>query len=296
VTPFITANTDFYRIDTAFTVPRMTTADWRLNVHGAVDTPFQMGFDELVAMPAVERTITLTCVSNAVGGDLIGTARWQGVRIADVLARAGIRTGDGAPDCVLSTSVDGFTVTTPLAALVDGRDALLAYSMNGEPLPQEHGFPVRMVVPGLYGYVSATKWVVDLAVTRFDKVSAFWTERGWAERGPIKLSSRIDVPRPLEPTPAGQIAVAGVAWAQHVGIRSVQVQIDDGDWQDAEVSDAGTADTWRQWVFRWTAAAGEHLVRCRAIDADGTVQTAAVAPPVPDGSTGLDAVRVVVTV
>ncbi|WP_236007104.1 molybdopterin-dependent oxidoreductase [Nakamurella leprariae] len=296
---FITPNADFYRIDTAFTVPRMTTADWRLNVHGLVDSPFELTFDELVVMPSVERTITLTCVSNEVGGDLIGTARWQGVRIADVLARAGVRTADGpqgGPDCVLSTSVDGFTVTTPLQALTDGRDALLAYGMNGEPLPQEHGFPVRMVVPGLYGYVSATKWVVDLAVTRFERVSAFWSDRGWAEEGPIKLSSRIDVPRPLEPVPAGEVTIAGVAWAQHIGVAAVQVQIDGGDWQDAELSDAGTADTWRQWVYRWVdAPAGEHWLRCRATDAAGTVQTADVAPPAPDGSTGLDAVKLIVS-
>ncbi|HEY7812828.1 MAG TPA: molybdopterin-dependent oxidoreductase, partial [Nakamurella sp.] len=191
LSPFVTANTDFYRVDTAFAVPRLTTQDWQLRVHGAVEREIVIAFDELLALPSVQRMITLTCVSNEVGGKLAGNARWQGARLADVLALAGPQAG---ADCVLSTSVDGFTVTTPLAALTDGRDALLAYAMNGEPLPVEHGFPVRMVVPGLYGYVSATKWVVDLEIARFADVTAYWTQRGWAPQAPIKTASRIDVP------------------------------------------------------------------------------------------------------
>ena len=293
LTPFVTANSDFYRVDTAYAVPAQTTDGWQLRVHGAVDREITLTFDDLLAMPAVERMITLTCVSNEVGGKLAGNARWQGVRLADVLALAGPREGF---DCLLSTSVDGFTVTTPLAALTDGRDALLAYAMNGEPLPVEHGFPVRMVVPGLYGYVSATKWVVDLEVTRFADVTAYWTQRGWSAQAPIKTASRIDVPAGFARLAPGTVAVAGMAWAQHRGIRTVQVQIDDGPWQDATLSGELGVDTWRQWSFAWpAAAAGIHTIRCRAIDADGIVQTDQVQGVMPDGSTGLDSRQVTVT-
>ena len=292
LTPFVTASSDFYRVDTAFTVPNLTTDEWSLRIHGAVDREITISFDDLLAMPAVQRMITLTCVSNEVGGKLAGNARWLGVRLADVLAMAGPQ--DGA-DCLLSTSVDGFTVTTPLAAVTDGRDALLAYAMNGEPLLVEHGFPVRMVVPGLYGYVSATKWVVDLEVTRFADVTAYWTERGWAPQAPIKTASRIDVPAGFAQLTAGSVAVAGMAWAQHRGLRAVQVQIDDGPWQDATLSGEAGIDTWRQWSYLWTATEpGIHTIRCRAIDADGTVQTDAVQGVMPDGSTGLDSRQVTV--
>ena len=293
LTPFVTANADFYRVDTAYAVPALTTDGWQLRVHGAVDREITLGFEDLLAMPAVERMITLTCVSNEVGGKLAGNARWQGIRLADVLSMAGPQAG---ADCVLSTSADGFTVTTPLAALTDGRDALLAYAMNGEPLPVEHGFPVRMVVPGLYGYVSATKWVVDLEVTRFADVTAYWTDRGWSAQAPIKTASRIDVPAGFARLPAGTVAVAGVAWAQHRGISAVQVQIDDGPWQDATLSGELTADIWRQWSFAWPATEpGLHTIRCRAIDADGTVQTDQIQGVMPDGSTGLDSRQVTVT-
>ena len=293
LTPFVTANADFYRVDTAYAVPALTTDGWQLRVHGAVDREITLGFEDLLAMPAVERMITLTCVSNEVGGKLAGNARWQGIRLADVLSMAGPQAG---ADCVRSTSADGFTVTTPLAALTDGRDALLAYAMNGEPLPVEHGFPVRMVVPGLYGYVSATKWVVDLEVTRFADVTAYWTDRGWSAQAPIKTASRIDVPAGFARLPAGTVAVAGVAWAQHRGISAVQVQIDDGPWQDATLSGELTADIWRQWSFAWPATEpGLHTIRCRAIDADGTVQTDQIQGVMPDGSTGLDSRQVTVT-
>lgn len=293
LTPFVTPNADFYRVDTAYAVPALTTDGWQLRVHGAVDREITLGFEDLLAMPAVERMITLTCVSNEVGGKLAGNARWQGIRLADVLSMAGPQAG---ADCVLSTSADGFTVTTPLAALTDGRDALLAYAMNGEPLPVEHGFPVRMVVPGLYGYVSATKWVVDLEVTRFADVTAYWTDRGWSAQAPIKTASRIDVPAGFARLPAGTVAVAGVAWAQHRGISAVQVQIDDGPWQDATLSGELTADIWRQWSFAWPATEpGLHTIRCRAIDADGTVQTDQIQGVMPDGSTGLDSRQVTVT-
>ena len=293
LTPFVTNNADFYRIDTAFVVPRVTTAEWQLHIHGLVDKEITLSYADLMAMPSIERMVTLTCVSNEIGGDLAGNASWQGVRIADVLASAGPQAG---ADCVLSTSVDGFTVTTPLEALTDGRDALFAFAMNGEPLPLEHGFPVRQVVPGLYGYVSATKWVVDLKVTRFADESAYWTSRGWSAQGPIKTASRIDVPKSAEQVSKGTVAIAGMAWAQHRGITGVQVQIDDGGWQDATLSGEISADTWRQWVYQWDATeTGQHTIRCRAIDSSGTVQTDQIQGVIPDGATGWDSRSVTVT-
>jgi DMSO/TMAO reductase YedYZ molybdopterin-dependent catalytic subunit len=286
ISSFVTPNADFYRIDTAFVVPRMTTDQWQLRVHGLVDKQVTLSWADLLAMPSVEHMVTLTCVSNPVGGDYIGNAVWQGVRIADVLALAGPQAG---ADCVYSTSVDGFTVTTPLAALTDGREALLAYAMNGEPLPVEHGYPVRMVVPGLYGFVSATKWVVDLELTTFAEATAYWTDRGWSAQAPIKTSSRIDVPRTQESVSKGRVAIAGVAWAQHRGIAGVQVQIDDGPWVDATLAGDVGPDTWRQWVYYWeNAVSGTHTARCRAIDATGAVQTDQVQGVIPDGATGLD--------
>jgi len=293
ISPFVTDNGEFYRVDTAFVVPRVTTDIWVLRIHGMVDNEITLNYADLTAMPSLERMITLTCVSNEVGGDLAGNAVWQGVRIADVLKMAGPQAG---ADCVLSTSFDGFTVTTPLEALTDDRDALLAYGMNGEPLPVEHGFPVRMVVPGLYGYVSATKWVVDLNVSTFAEQTAYWTDRGWAPQAPIKTSSRIDVPKSFEQVSKGTVAVAGMAWAQHRGIQGVQVQIDDGEWQDATLSGEVSADTWRQWVYQWDASeSGSHTIRCRAIDGTGAVQIEQIQGVMPDGSTGWDSRSVTVT-
>ncbi len=290
--PFRTPDANFYRVDTAFTVPRVTADEWRLKIHGLVANPVQIDFAQLTAMPQVERMITLCCVSNEVGGNLVGNASWQGVRIADLLKAAGPTEN---ADCVLSTSADGFTVTTPLQALTDDRDALLAVGMNGQPLPLEHGFPVRMVVPGLYGYVSATKWVVDLEVTKFSEVSAFWTERGWAPQGPVKTQSRIDVPSGDSVVKAGTVAIAGVAWAQHRGINAVQVKVDDGPWQSAKLSAPVSIDTWRQWVYKWDATPGQHSIRCRATDGTGAVQTDRLAPVLPDGATGYDEKFVTVT-
>jgi DMSO/TMAO reductase YedYZ molybdopterin-dependent catalytic subunit len=284
ITPFLTAPEDFYRIDTALVVPQVSTSDWRLRVHGLVDHPFELTFDELLALPMVETLLTLTCVSNEVGGDLVGNQRWLGHPVRDLLARAKPRAD---ADMVLSTSADGWTAGTPLDALTDPRrDALLAVAMGGQPLPVEHGFPVRMVVPGLYGYVSATKWVVDLEVTRFDRAEGYWTPRGWSSRGPIKTESRIDVPRPGDPVRAGTVAVAGVAWAQHRGVRKVEVRVDDGPWQTASIGEGGDEDTWRQWVWRWQATRGAHTLQVRATDGTGAVQTSTEAPPAPDGASG----------
>jgi len=289
VVPFTVPTADFYRIDTALIVPRVRAEDWRLRIHGMVDREVTLDFATLLGSPLVERDVTLACVSNEVGGDLVGNARWLGLPLGPLLRRAGLRPD---ADMVLSTSADGFTCSTPLAALTDGRDAMLAVGMNGQPLPVEHGFPVRMVVPGLYGYVSATKWVTDLEVTRFDRAQAYWTPRGWAERAPVKTQSRIDVPRAGQLLPAGRAAVAGVAWAQHVGIDRVEVRVDDGPWQAARLAAEASVDTWRQWVFTWDAAPGQHVLQVRAIDRQGRAQTGDKAPVTPDGATGWHTVTV----
>ncbi|MFK4728934.1 molybdopterin-dependent oxidoreductase [Agromyces mediolanus] len=283
LTPLLTPNTEFYRIDTALQVPVIDPADWRLRVHGLVDREVTIDWAELLALPLEEHTVTLACVSNEVGGSLIGNATWLGYPIAALLERAGVASD---ADMVLSRSIDGFTAGTPLEVLRDGRAALIAIGMNGEPLPAEHGFPVRLVVPGLYGYVSATKWVTELEVTRFDRARAYWTDRGWSERGPVKLSSRIDVPR--APVSAGAVTVAGVAWYQHVGVERVEVRVDGGAWHRAELASAISADTWVQWRWDWDAASGSHQLEVRAIGTDGSVQTEVQRPPAPDGATGLD--------
>jgi DMSO/TMAO reductase YedYZ molybdopterin-dependent catalytic subunit len=279
--PVVTPNAEFYRIDTALQVPNLDPANWRLRVHGLVENEFELTWDELIELPLEESHTTLMCVSNPVGGDLVGTALWLGYPIRELLARA---KPTSEADMVLSHSSDGFSASSPLEALTDDRNAILAIGMNGEPLPLEHGFPVRMVVPGLYGYVSATKWVVELQVTRFDLARAYWTDRGWSARGPVKIASRIDVPR--GPVEAGEVVVAGVAWHQHTGIAGVEVSIDDGPWQEAELATAISADTWVQWSHRWDAAPGSHTVKVRATSADGEVQTDALAPVAPDGATG----------
>ncbi|MBG6212829.1 MAG: molybdopterin-dependent oxidoreductase [Cryobacterium sp.] len=293
ITPLITPNADFYRIDTALSVPRIDPTTWRLRITGMVENEVEIDFAELLALPLEESTTTLACVSNYVGGDLIGNAIWLGYPIRELLARAKPTSG---ADMVLSTSQDGFTAGTPISALTDGRNAILAVGMNGEPLPLEHGYPVRMVVPGLYGYVSATKWVVELKLTRFDQEQGYWTPRGWSELGPVKLSSRIDVPRAKTSVPAGSVVVAGVAWSQHVGVSAVAVQIDDGPWQDATLADPISVDTWRQWAYTWPdATAGEHAVKVRATDSAGLVQTSATADVAPNGATGLHEISVSVS-
>jgi DMSO/TMAO reductase YedYZ molybdopterin-dependent catalytic subunit len=285
--PFLTPNADFYRIDTALAVPRVDPTSWELRVHGLVDQELTLSFEDLLAEPMVETHVTLTCVSNTVGGDLAGNATWLGVPVRRLLERAGVQEG---ADMVLSRSVDGFTASTPLEALTDGRDALIAVGMNGRPLPQEHGYPVRMVVPGLYGYVSATKWLTELTVTRFADDAAYWTSRGWSERGPIKTASRIDVPRAsatLARDDDGTVVIGGTAWAQQRGIDAVEVQIDDRPWTRASLGARVSDDTWTQWSLRWEdAAPGRHTATVRAVDGDGTLQTSQHADPAPDGASG----------
>lgn len=289
-TPWATANADFYRIDTALSVPLIKPSDWRLRIHGMVGKELNLTYEDLLKRDILHKWVTLTCVSNEIGGDLIGNALWSGVLLKDLLAEA-VPSPDA--DAIQSKSQDGFTAGTPLSTLTDDRESMLAFAMNGEPLPLEHGFPVRIVVPGLYGYVSATKWLVDIEVTRFDRFDAYWTPRGWSEQGPIKLASRIDVPR--SKAEAGPVTVAGVAWDQHVGVSKVEVRVDGGPWQQATLAADGSIDTWRQWHWTWDAPRGNHVLQVRAFDAKGNAQIEAEAPPAPDGSTGLHSVDVRVT-
>jgi DMSO/TMAO reductase YedYZ molybdopterin-dependent catalytic subunit len=281
--PYITPNERFYRVDTALLVPALMAEDWRLHVHGMVDHELTLDYAQLLARPLIERDVTLTCVSNPVGGRYVGNARWVGASLRELLEDAGPHAG---ADQIVSRSIDGFTIGTPTAVAMDGRDSMLAVGMNGVPLPLEHGFPVRMIVPGLYGYVSATKWLVDLELTTFDAYDPYWVERGWAERAPIKTMSRIDTPSPFLNLREGEIPIAGVAWAQHVGIDRVEVSIDGGGWAMAELAAEHSIDTWRQWVYRWDATPGEHLLKVRATDRTGTTQTSRRAEPFPDGATG----------
>ena len=289
ITPLVTPTRDFYRIDTALQVPRIDAGQWRLRVTGLVEEEIELDWNELSSLPLQESYVTLMCVSNEVGGDLTGNALWLGHPIREVLARA--RPLPEA-DMVLSVSQDGWTAGTPLEVLQDERDALLAIGMNGEPLPLEHGFPVRMVVPGLYGYVSATKWVVELRVTRFDREQGYWTPRGWSALGPVKTHSRIDVPRDRARVSAGTVPVAGIAWAQQTGIERVEVRVDGGEWSDARLAEAISVDTWRQWVWMWEATSGTHVIEARATDASGFTQRAQYVPVAPDGAEGYHAVTV----
>ena len=291
ISSFYTAPRDFYRVDTALSVPRLTTDDWRLKIHGLVGKPFELDFAALLKRTIVEHDITLTCVSNEVGGNLLGTARWLGVELAPLLAEAGIKAG---ADQLVSRSVDGMTIGTPVSAVMDGRPAMLAIAMNGETLLPEHGFPVRMIVPGLYGYVSATKWLVDIEVSTFDAFDPYWVRRGWDQQAPIKTSSRIDTPKPLSTVKSGKIAVAGVAWAQHRGISDVEVRVDGGAWQKATLSKSVNTDLWRQWVWEWDAPAGAHTLQVRATDEQGETQVEKRTAPFPNGSTGWQSVLVTV--
>lgn len=292
ITPFVTPTDQFYRIDTALRVPAVAVDDWTLTVSGMVGSPFELTYDQLLEYEIVEADVTLACVSNEVGGNLVGNARWRGVRLADVLADAQVRPG---ADQLVGRAVDGFTTGAPLDVVLDGRDSLIAIGMNGEPLPRVHGFPARLVVPGLYGYVSATKWLSELELTTFDAFDAYWVPRGWAERAPIKTQSRIDVPRPLSTVAPGRVAVAGMAWAQTRGISRVEVKVDDGPWEEARLSAEQGRDTWRQWVYEWDATPGRHDLRVQATDGDGQTQTGDRVPPRPDGATGRHGIVVTVS-
>ena len=290
ISPFVTPTAGFYRIDTALQVPAVDPTTWKLRITGLVEEELEIGFDELLALPLEEHYVTLACVSNEVGGNLIGNALWRGYPIRQLLARARPKAG---ADMVLSRSIDGFTASTPLSILTDvDTAALLAVGMNGALLPLDHGFPVRMVVPGLFGYVSATKWVVELKVTTFAADMGYWTSRGWSAKGPVKLSSRIDTPFDGSNHKEGTLAIAGVAWAQHTGISRVEVRVDDGAWQEATLASPVTPDAWLQWSYEWPASSGTHRILVRATDTTGRVQTAVEAPVAPDGSTGLHGISI----
>ncbi len=291
---YVTSNADFYRIDTALRIPTPDPATWRLRVHGMVERELSLSFDDLLARPLVERLVTLTCVSNPVGGNLISTAAFLGVDLRAVLLEAGVSP---RANSIFSTSADNWYTATPTSVLLEpDRGALLAVGMNGEPLPPEHGFPVRMVVPGLYGYVSATKWLVDIEATTFDAPGrqGFWFERGWAQQAPIKTESRIDAPRPFGHVPAGTVTVAGIAWAQHTGIAAVEARADGGPWQRAQLGDEVSVDAWRMWRTTFALAPGSHGVEVRAIDRRGVVQTEETADPIPNGASGWPSVTFIV--
>jgi DMSO/TMAO reductase YedYZ molybdopterin-dependent catalytic subunit len=289
--PWATPNRNFYRIDTALAVPQVDPDSWRLRIHGMVEHEMTLSYADVSARPMIDRWITLCCVSNKVGGGLIGNALFRGTRLADLMREAGV---DPKADQLLLRSYDGYTFGAPTAVVMDGRDALLAVGMNGVPLPIEHGFPVRTVVPGLYGYVSACKWIVDIEATTFAKREAYWVQGGWAAHPPIQLESRIDTPRDGARVPLNSsVAIAGVAWDQHVGVSKVEVQVDDGPWRAARLATVPSTDTWRQWYFPWTAeSAGTHRLRVRATDARGRPQDLLPRSPFPSGATGLHAITV----
>jgi DMSO/TMAO reductase YedYZ molybdopterin-dependent catalytic subunit len=291
ISSFRTPNRSFYRVDTKLSVPLVDQDSWRLHVDGMVERELTFSYDELRDLAIEEHDITLTCVSNTVGGKLVGAARWLGVPVKTLLEMAG---PSPKADQVLSVDVDSFTISTPLEVLTDGRPALVAIGMNGEVLPRAHGFPARLVTPGLYGFVGATKWLERLTVSTYAKDKAYWTRRDWATDAPIKLSSRIDTPRPLANVKAGRQAIGGVAWAQHNGVAAVEVRIDGGPWQPATLGPDAGIDYWRQWYLVWDAHPGQHMIAVRAIGEDGTVQTPVRASSFPDGSSGIQEIVVAV--
>jgi DMSO/TMAO reductase YedYZ molybdopterin-dependent catalytic subunit len=289
---FITPNSSFYRVDTAIVLPQIPPSSWQLRIHGMVSRELTLTFEDLIKRPLIEDYITLTCVSNPVAGPYISNAKWLGASLRSLLREVGIKAG---ADQLFLTSFDGFTCGTPVATAMDGRDAMLAVAMNGQPLPVAHGFPVRCVVPGLYGYVSACKWITDIEVTTYRANVAYWAQRGWFAQAPIKTESRIDVPTGQNPLKAGPTTIAGVAWAQHKGIDAVEVRVDKGPWQHATLAAVPGIDTWRQWMLDWNAPAGNHIIEARATDATGYTQTAVQEPPEPNGATGYPIIQVQVT-
>ena len=291
LSPFITPNSQFYRVDTAIVLPEITPSSWQLRIHGMVAREMTLTFDDLIRRPLTEDYITLTCVSDPVEGPYVGNAKWLGASVRSLLQEAGIKAGATQ---LLCTSSDGFTSGTPVAISMDGRDSMLCVAMNGTALPVEHGFPVRMVVPGLYGYVSACKWIVDIEVTTYQAAQGYWASRGWDQQAPIKTESRIDVPSATS-LPTGKHAVAGVAWAQHKGIEAVEVRIDNGPWNEARLASVPGIDCWRQWAYEWDATPGNHLIESRATDMTGYTQTGTEAPPEPNGATGYPMAQVSVS-
>ena len=291
LSPFYTPDSEFYRVDTALTVPQVAARTWQLRIHGMVDRPMTITYEQLAQLPMTDHDVTLTCVSEAVGGGYIGNARWQGTLLAPILRKAGIQAGASQ---IVMRDVNNMTIGVATDPVLDGRESLLAVGMNGQVLPAAHGYPVRVVVPGLYGYVSATKWVVDMELTTFGAFDAFWVKQGWSQQGPIKTESRIDVPKTKASVAAGQVTIAGVAWAQHKGIEAVEVSVD-GTWYTATMAAQDTIDTWRQWYYVWNAIPGQHVLQVRATDKTGHTQTAVVHRTEPNGATGYHTIQVNVT-
>jgi DMSO/TMAO reductase YedYZ molybdopterin-dependent catalytic subunit len=284
LTPIVVPNGSFYKIDTTLLVPRVDPATWKLDVTGMVAHPLTFTYDELLAMPLFEQYVTIACVSNKVGDHLVGNALWTGVRLKDVLESAGVQAGATQ---IVGRSVDGFTVGFPTSwAMAPGREPMIAVGMNREPLPADHGFPARLIVPGLYGYVSATKWLSEIQLTTREAVDGYWVPLGWAKDAPILTQSRIDVPAGGASVAAGPVIVGGVAWAPDRGIRAVEVKIDDGAWQAATISRPISNATWVQWTLPWTAPSGQHSIEVRATDDTGDVQTDQLSDPAPDGARG----------
>ncbi len=289
IAPLITPNEDFYLIDTALSYPQVDPADWSLQIHGMVDREVEISFDELLDLGLVREQVTLSCVSNSVGGRLVGNAEWVGVPLARVLDEAGVQPGATQ---IVGRSIDRWTAGFPTEVALDGRVAMVAVQMNGEPLPISHGFPARLVVAGLYGYVSATKWLSDIELTTWEAFNGYWIPRGWSKEGPIKTQSRIDVPRVGSVIDPGPTAIAGVAWAPSRAIEKVEVQVDEEPWVEAELSRETTINSWRQWMVTWNATPGWHQVRVRATDGTGTTQTPEISDPAPDGATGWHTIQV----
>ena len=284
MTPFTTAAEDFYRVDISLVTPRIDASSWSLTIDGMVDNPMTLTYDDLLAMPLVERDITLTCVSNEVGGSYVSTGRWLGVPFTEIIKRVGVKAG---VDQVYSYSLDsGYTCSTPFQAVSDGRDAMVVVGLNGQVLADERGYPARMLVPGLFGFVSATKWLERIEFTTYAKRTAYWTERKWATDAPVLTQSRIDMPKSLATLAKDKPVIAGVAWAQHRGIKKVEIRIDEGDWQDTTLAADAGIDLWRQWSFRYDGPAGLHSAQVRATDLDGHAQPEERTKVFPDGARG----------
>ncbi|MFL5751731.1 MAG: molybdopterin-dependent oxidoreductase [Chloroflexota bacterium] len=293
VTPIVMPNDKFYRIDTALLTPAVDVAAWQLTVKGLVARETTLSYAELAELPLFEQYVTIACVSNEVGGNLVGNAKWTGVRLRDVLEIAGVQP---TATQLVGRSVDGWTAGMPTAWVMDAaREPMIALKMNDELLPRVHGFPARLIVPGLYGYVSATKWLSELELTTWEAFDGYWVPLGWSKEGPILTQSRIDVPHSGASVPAGRVAIAGVAWAPDRGISKVEVAIDGGSWQAAQLSTPISRATWVQWLYAWDAASagsGTHEIEVRATDGGGEVQTDQITRPAPDGARGHDRITV----
>ena len=288
ISPYITSNDDFYRIDTALRVPTIEPADWSLTVDGLVGNPYELSYEEILKMELVKKDVTLTCVSNEIGGPLVGNAVWAGVPLSEIISKSEPLSN---AEQVMCHSVDGFTAGFPIENIFDGRTALLAVGMNGRPLPVIHGFPARLVVAGLYGYVSAVKWIKRIEICTWDGNNGYWIPRGWSKKAPIKISSRIDVPRERKIN-SGVNAVAGVAWAPLSGVRTVEISFDSGPWQECNLGVSLSGETWTQWAYKWDAIPGKYKIKVRAIDNNGVIQSSSVVSPAPDGAEGFDQISV----